>query len=103
MMTVDRKEGPWARLDLCDLCASPLNLEWTRFTAQQIQSAVRRGLRPESHAIEVGAAYGMSKELTEEGWVERVMNNHTDWLLCPICVARQHRLLEPRRWWQFWR
>ena len=52
-------------MNVCDLCSVPLGANETRFSADHIRKAVRIGLRPNSTSVELGAAFGMSKEDTE--------------------------------------
>lgn len=78
---------------VCDLCNIPLTSEAYRYTSSQIQSAVRAGLRPPSTALELGAAFGMSKSQAEQSWIQRVMSDTTDWLLCSNCVSKNSQYL----------
>ena len=75
-------------MNVCDLCSVPLGANPTRYSASQIRKAVRAGLRPNSTSVELGAAFGMSKEATQQAWIQQVMTDNTDWLLCPTCSAR---------------
>jgi hypothetical protein len=75
-------------MNVCDLCNLPLSQDSTRYSASQIRKAVRAGLRPNSTSIELGAAFGMSKEDTITEWKKRVMTDNTDWCLCPSCSSK---------------
>jgi len=35
--------------------------------------------------------FGMSKEEAHAGWVQQVMNDTTDWALCPTCAGKAAR------------
>ena len=75
-------------MNVCDLCSVPLGVNSTRYSASQIRQAVRAGLRPNSTSVELGAAFGMSKETTNNAWTQQVMTDNTDWLLCPSCSVK---------------
>lgn len=73
-------------MNICDLCSTPLTSNATRYTASQMRRAVKAGLRPNSTSFELGAALGMSKQVTEQGWIQQVMTDNSDWLLCTDCT-----------------
>lgn len=74
-------------MGVCDFCSAPLDANAVRYSASQIRKAVRAGLRPPSTSIELGAAFGMSRSEAEAMWMQRVMVDSTDWLLCPTCYS----------------
>lgn len=78
---------------ICDVCSTPIGPEAKRYSASQIKTAVRAGFRPPETAFELGAAFGMSQAQTEASWVQRVMADTTDWLLCPSCASKAGRHL----------
>ena len=90
-------------MNACDLCNVPLGSNADRYSASQIRKAVQAGLRPDSNSVELGAAFGMSKEDTQQAWIQQVMTDNTDWLLCPACSARQAQFAPYKQWWQFWK
>jgi len=89
-------------MNVCDLCSVPLGANSTRYSASQIKKAVHAGLRPNSTSVELGAAFGMSKEATHQAWIRQVMADKTDWLLCPAWSQRYAQFV-PKKWWQFWK
>jgi signal recognition particle receptor subunit beta len=78
---------------ICDLCNTPVGPDSKRYSASQVKTAVRAGLRPPTTAFEFGAAFGMSQAQAEESWVQRVMVDTTDWLFCPSCTSRIEQYL----------
>jgi signal recognition particle receptor subunit beta len=78
---------------ICDLCSTPIGPEAKRYSASQLKTAVRAGLRPPTTAFELGAAFGMSQAQAEESWVQRVMADTTDWLFCLSCASRVEQYL----------
>ncbi len=75
-------------MNICDLCSVPLGNNSTRYSSRQIRKAVQAGLRPGNTSFELGAAFGMSKEQSEKAWIQQVMSDSTDWLLCPQCNSK---------------
>jgi hypothetical protein len=90
-------------MNVCDLCSVPIGSNERRFSADHIRKAVRIGLRPNSTSVELGAAFGMSKEDTELAWIHQVMSDNTDWLLCSACSGRCEQYVPLKKWWQFWK
>jgi hypothetical protein len=88
-------------MSVCDLCNVPVGANATSYSASQIRRAVHAGLRPNSTSVELGAAFGMSKEATEQAWIQQVMTDMTDWLLCPACSAKLTQFISIKKWWQF--
>jgi hypothetical protein len=97
---MEDKEGI---MSVCDLCSVPLGADATRYSSAQIKKAVRTGLRPDSTVFELSAAFGMSKGAAEQAWLQRVMTDKTDWLLCPACSAKCASFVSNKKWWQFWK
>jgi hypothetical protein len=79
----------------CDLCNSFINGNATRFTAAQVRTAVRAGLRPPDQAAKLAAAFGLSPKDAEAAWIDQVMRDPTDWACCPGCAARVAGYLRP--------
>jgi tetratricopeptide (TPR) repeat protein len=77
----------------CDLCGAPLQAGTKLYSAIEIKNAVRSGLRPPATAVELGAALGMSQSLTESNWIQKVMTDSSDWLLCSTCSTTFARFL----------
>lgn len=75
-------------MTLCDLCNTPLAVKKKRYSPSQIKNAVRSGLRLPHAASQLGAAFGMSQKESEAMWVQQVMTDTTDWLLCPSCARK---------------
>jgi hypothetical protein len=72
----------------CDLCNAPAGANSKRIANSQFRSAVRAGLRPDDSMFMMGAAFGLSKEQSSAGWVQQVMSDTTDWVLCEDCARR---------------
>ena len=75
-------------MTFCDLCNTPLAVEHNRYSPSQIKNAVRSGLRPPHAASQLGAAFGMSQKESEAMWVQQVMTDTADWLLCPSYATK---------------
>jgi hypothetical protein len=78
---------------ICDLCSTPVGSGAKRYSASQVKTAVRAGLRPPATAFELGAAFGMSQAQAEASWVQRAMADTTDWVFCPSCASRVEQYL----------
>lgn len=72
----------------CDLCGQQGISINNRYTNSDFKQAVRSGLRPPpySNSWAMGRAYGLSVEEQTSGWVQRVMADTTDWVLCEKCA-----------------
>lgn len=75
----------------CDLCNSPAGADSTRRTCAEFRAAVKAGLRPPPGMFGLGAAFGLSPQVAEAGWVQQVMSDTTDWVLCAECTERTKR------------
>jgi HEAT repeat protein len=73
--------------EICDRCLAPLDPGARRYSSSQFKTAVRLGLRPPATTYELGAAFGMSRSQTEAEWVQQVMQDESDWLLCSACAT----------------
>lgn len=90
-------------MNICDLCSKPLTADHERFMAAHMRKAVELGLSPPHTMNELAAAMGMTRSAYVSSWRQRVMTDHTDWLLCRDCAAVTRRLLSSKKWWQFWK
>ena len=82
----------------CDLCSTPL-ADGKRYGVTQVRAAVQAGLRPTGAAAELAQAFGSSKDEMERDWVQMVMADATDWILCPACAVRVDFHLGQQRGW----
>jgi hypothetical protein len=58
-----------------------------------MKAAVRAGLRPAASMNLFSLLLGMPQADSDAGWVQMVMNDTTEWALCPSCVARVEQYL----------
>lgn len=72
----------------CDLCSASANTNATRYKCADFRRAVKAGLRPPSSIFGMGAALGIPKDAAEAGWVQQVMSDTTDWVLCEDCAQK---------------
>jgi hypothetical protein len=72
----------------CDLCIGSIDTGSTRHTCSKFRAAVRAGLRPPPGIFAISTAMGVSQEQAQAGWVQQVMSDSTDWVLCADCTQR---------------
>ncbi len=91
---------------MCDLCSEVLQGNGKRYPAADMKAAVRAGLRPPASGMDLLvstvdlllAVSGVGPSPIEAAWVAQVMDDSTDWLLCPACGSRVEEFLSrPRR------
>ena len=78
----------------CDLCNTTIGSSAKRHPSDEVRTAVRNGLRPDT-SDPVGALASLLGQDTNAGWVQMVMADATDWALCPSCSARLDGYLGP--------
>ncbi len=74
----------------CDLCNTSTHVEAgaKRYTASEMKTAARSGLRPPAAALRLLMLFGRSQAEAEKDWMESIlMPDNTDWLLCPDCSS----------------
>jgi hypothetical protein len=81
----------------CDLCSDTVSFGEKRYSAPQVQVAVRAGLRPTGASNLMASLMGMPQEDAHAGWVQMVMRDTTDWALCPACASRIVQYLNQAR------
>lgn len=83
----------------CDLCNADIGPAARRYSASEMRTAVRAGLRPPASLSLHASLLGVSGPEWHSHWVQQVMTDTTDWALCPECVARveQHLAQQPSR------
>lgn len=77
-----------ASMAICDLCSASVDTNSTRYKCEDFRRAVKAGLRPPSSIFGLGAAFGIPKGAAEAGWVQQVMSDTTDWVLCEDCAQK---------------
>lgn len=78
---------------LCDLCNTTIGPGAKRYSASQVKTAVRNGLRPDGAAAQLMAALGQDVNTT---WIPMVMADTTDWAMCRSCASRVEPFLAKR-------
>jgi hypothetical protein len=73
---------------VCDLCNEDVT-DFKRYSASQMQAAAQAGLRPRGAAANIGAALGVP----DEGWLQMVMSDPTDWGVCSTCAEEVNKFL----------
>lgn len=73
---------PFVGPGTCDLCSAAIHGGGLQLSAHEMRRAVRDGLRPRGAAANIGAMLGVADN---SGWVEKVMQDTTDWALCSNC------------------
>lgn len=76
---------------ICDLCNDSAGGNSKRYSSAQVRTAVRAGLRPDPAMFAMGAAFGLSAEESAAGWIQQVMSDSTDWVLCGTCAQKADR------------
>lgn len=85
-------------MQICDICNCSLGEDSKRFTAIQIQKVVKSGFRPPKGSFdEMSESLGAGEDYMDTQWVNQVMSDSSDWLLCPKCASRVDKFLESRR------
>ena len=79
-------------MGICDLCNATLGYGAKRYSPDRVRTAVRNGLRPDGAMGGLAAALGQN---LNQGWVQMVMADTTDWALCPACASRLEGYLHP--------
>lgn len=78
-------------MSTCDLCSGAADKNAVRFSSSYFRRLVEIGLRPEGSMLTLGTVLGMSKDEAITGWVQQVMSDSTDWLLCQQCAQKAQR------------
>jgi hypothetical protein len=78
----------------CDLCNEDIGPSARRVSASEFRAAVRNGLRPRGVAAALNAAFGAD---ATAGWITFVMQDSSQWALCPGCAAEFERRLRGGR------
>jgi len=89
-------------MSVCDICNIELKNGSTRFSSEDIKKAVKSGFRPPKSDIDDLAAkqFGPEgKKLMEAKWIENVMNDTSDWILCPKCSHNLKEALKNKKSW----
>jgi len=76
---------------ICDLCNDSAGGNSKRYSCAQFRSAVRAGLRPGNTMSAMGAVFGLSTEESSTGWIQQVMSDSSDWVLCGTCAQKADR------------
>jgi len=85
-------------MPICDLCSCSIGKEAKRYTAPQIKKAIRGGLRPPKDSVDdMATGMGFSQEDLYLEWKKQVMNDTSDWLLCPKCASRTDKYLKKKQ------
>ena len=93
-------------MQICDICNCSLGEDSKRFTAIQIQKVVKTGFRPPKGPFdEMAESLGAGKDYMDSQWVNQVMSESSDWLLCPKCASRVDKFLNKKSFLQklFWK
>lgn len=78
----------------CDLCNTTIGDSAKRYSPNTVRTVVRNGLRPDTYGPMGGLAAALGRNLNQ-GWVQMVMADTTDWALCPACASRLESYLHP--------
>ncbi|HUQ94230.1 MAG TPA: hypothetical protein VM120_21300 [Bryobacteraceae bacterium] len=65
----------------------------------EVRETVRAGLRPTGTASDLAQVFGLPKHEMERDWVQMVMRDATDWILCPSCAAKADSHLGRQQRW----
>ena len=83
-------------MSICDVCMVELGGDSKRFSSDEVKKAVEKGFRPPADQVDLFAARNFgpdSKKFMETRWVEQVMDDSSDWLLCPACGGKLEAFL----------
>jgi hypothetical protein len=86
-------------MKICDICNVEIKKDTKLFSSTQLKKAVKAGFRPPKDEIDNMAAQQYGKEglkLMEASWIEQVMDDNSDWLLCKKCTIEIEKVLSKR-------
>jgi len=90
-------------MSVCDVCNVKLKKDSKRFSSAEVKKAVKAGFRQPSSGISsviddiaVREFGPEAKNFMEAQWIKQVMNDNSDWLLCPRCAEELEKKAKGR-------
>jgi hypothetical protein len=87
-------------MSVCDICNNEIKMTELKYNSTVMKKAVEAGFRPPKSAIDEMAAEKFGRESVkylEAGWIEQVMNDDSDWLLCSDCSVEMESSLKKKK------
>jgi biopolymer transport protein ExbB/TolQ len=77
----------------CDLCNKGISFDAKRYSVSQVKAALSAGLRPPDEMASSTMALGTSPEKMHTQWIQKIMSDRADWIVCSDCALEvEYRL-----------